>query len=226
MQNTTRLYEAINRYMTERAEAREEFALMQRRNEKARGSRLYDEALAEAKAKRERRVADAQTSTRQEMAAIVRDMTKKAEAVKMTPPTDEQMRILSLLKMRDHLTQAELDSAAHSMDGNGAALGVLDELARKHEILVQPYSKLATAGLTAEQSKAAIRDIVNACNEIVSDKTGARRPALMAAEYHAHLYGSSFDADELAQEPLFENEADFYESVSPVSLALFSKAVD
>ena len=226
MQNTTQLFETINRYMIARAEAREEFLLMKRRNEKAKGSQLYDEVMAEAKAKREKLVDAAQEAARREMAVIVRQMADKAGSVTMTPPTDEQLRILSLLKMREHVTAAELDSAANSMNGNGAALAVLDEIAHNHEILTTPYSRLATAGLTVDQSKNAIRAIVNECNQIIDNRTGASRAQTMAEEIHARLYGGNPDPDTFNQEPLFENEEAFYEKVSPVPLSLLSRAVD
>lgn len=226
MQNTTRLYETINRFMMERAEAREEYLVMKRRYAKAAGSEYYTETMNEARKKRESRVDAAQAAARQEMAEIAQAMTEKADSIAMNPPTDEQLRILSLLKMREHVTQAELDSAAQSMDGNGAALAVLDELAHKHEILVQPYSRFATAGLTADQSKNAIRSILSSCNQIIENRTGANRAQMMAETYHAQLYGGNPDPDTFNQEPLFENEDAFYEKVSPVPLNLLSNAVD
>lgn len=226
MQNTTRLYEAINKFMMERSEAREEFLVMKRRYAKAAGSEYYTETMNEAKKKRESRVDAAQAAARKEIAEIAQAMTEKADSITMNPPTDEQLRILSLLRMREHVTQAELDSAAAAMGGNGAALAVLDELAHKHEILVQPYSRFATAGLTADQGKNAIRSILLSCNQIIENRTGANRAQMMAETYHAQLYGGNPDPDTFNQEPLFENEDAFFEKVSPVPLQLLSNAVD
>lgn len=226
MQNTTRLYEAINRFMMERSEAREEFLVMKRRYAKAAGSEYYTETMNEARKKRESRVDAAQAAARQEMAEIAQAMTEKADSIAMNPPTDEQLRILSLLKMRDKLTKGELDAAANGMKDNAAALAMLDELAAKNEILTTSYIRLAEGKLTADQSKNAIRSILSSCNQIIENRTGANRAQAMQETYHAQIYGGNPDPDRFNQEPLFENEDSFYEKVSPVPLNLLSNAVD
>ena len=226
MQNTTKLYELINHFMVERAEAREEFLLMKRRYAKAAGSDFYTETMEAARKKREDRVNAAQTAARQAMAEVVQAMTEKADSISMNPPTEEQLRILSLLKMRDTLTKGELDSAANSLKDNAAALAVLDELAKKHEILSPSYIGKAEGKLTVDQGKSVLGSIVKACNQIIENRTGASRLQTMAETYHAQLYGGSPDPDTFNQEPLFEDEEAFYQKVSPVPLKLLSNAVD
>ena len=52
----------------------------------------------------------------------------------MTPPTAEMLAILQVLQMREHLTRDDLEHAANTMQDCAVALGVLEELAKKHEI--------------------------------------------------------------------------------------------
>lgn len=48
-----------------------------------------------------------------------------------TPPSDEQLRLLQLLRMRERLTEAEVESAAEQLAGNELAMGALVELVNK-----------------------------------------------------------------------------------------------
>jgi len=62
-------------------------------------------------------------------------MQKAAQSRLVTAPTEEQLRILETLKMREKLTRDDLVHASNAMSDCPLALGVLEELARKHEIL-------------------------------------------------------------------------------------------
>lgn len=48
-----------------------------------------------------------------------------------TPPSDEQLRLLQLLQMRESLTEAEVESSAEQLAGNELAMGALVELVNK-----------------------------------------------------------------------------------------------
>ena len=64
------------------------------------------------------------------------EMEKAIRAMPMTAPSQEQLNILSLLRMRQHLTRDDFQRAANDLQGCPAALAVLEELAQQHEVLV------------------------------------------------------------------------------------------
>lgn len=50
-------------------------------------------------------------------------------------PTDEQMRLVQLLKLKESVTRDDLTHAALACEGCPIALGVLEEIATAHDIL-------------------------------------------------------------------------------------------
>ena len=45
-----------------------------------------------------------------------------------TPPTAEQLRLLEVLRVRERLTEAEVESAAEQLSGNDLCMGALEEI--------------------------------------------------------------------------------------------------
>ncbi|MBR4578802.1 MAG: hypothetical protein IKO22_04215 [Oscillospiraceae bacterium] len=232
MSNTKDLFDAIDAYMVARSEAREEYQLMGRRYAKAKGSPYYDEQMEAARKKRAATMEAAQATARANVRKILTEMQEQAGKITMQPPTQEMLSILQLLKYKENVTQAELDSAANAMQGNGTALGILDEMAEAHnrkdrEHPIRPvYHQMATAGLNSQQAYEAIRRVAVNCENIIKNTHGGNSIATSYKEYHARLFGGTVDYDEIQEEPRYEDVIAFTEAVSPVSYDIFSKAVD
>lgn len=226
MSNTTRLYRAVAAFIQAREEAREEYLLMGRRYAAAKGSQMYVDEMSKARKKREETVSGAQVIARQEIRETINAMAEKADKIKMQPPTEEQLRILQLLSMKEKLTTAELEGAANAMEGNATALSLVDELAKKSGVVHVPYaSRLSVTAYDPQTARQAIKKLGEACYSIVDNTTGASRARLLAAEQHQRLYGGTFDPDEFPQEKGFEDETDFYNQMN-IPLSAFSSAVD
>ena len=226
MSNTTSLYRAVAAYMLARSEAREEWQLMGRRYASAKGSQMYVDEMKKAREKRDKTVADAQFIARQEVRETLKAMAEKADKIKMQPPTEEQLRILQLLSMKEKLTEAELAGAANAMDGNAAALSLVDELARKSGIITTPFtSRLSVKAYDPLTARQTIQRLGDACYRIIDNTSGASRARLLAAENHQKMYGGTFDPYEFPEEKGFEDETDFYNQMN-IPLSAFSSAVD
>ena len=226
MSNTTRIYNAVADFMSIRAQSREEFLETAQRYADAKGSRMYDNEMSKARKKREETVAAAQVIARQEIGEILESMAEKADRIKMQPPTVEQLRLLQMLSLREKLTEAELVGAANAMDGNAAALSLVDELAKKSGVVHIPFtSRLSVMAYDPLTARQAIRKLGDACFSIVDNTTGANKMRLQAAEYHKRLYGGDFDPDSFPQEAAFQSESDFYNQVG-IPLTAFAAAVD
>ena len=226
MSNTANLYRTIATFMQARSEAREELQVMTRRYASARGSQMYADEMSKAKQKWEQTIAGAQLIAKQEIRETLKAMAEKADKIKMQPPTEEQLRILQLLKMKSRLTEAECDGAANAMDGNAAALALLDEMATESGIAHVPFvRRLAVKTYSPDTARQTIKELGEACFEIVNNTSGASRPALLSKQWHKNTFGGSFDPFELPQEKPFEDENEFYTRMN-IPLSAFSAAVD
>ena len=225
MTNTDILFTAIDSYMETRESARAAFLDTKRRWE---GSAAYREEVTAAQRKREETVTAAQAEARinvNKALAGMQDQIGNMRAAEV--PTDEMVRVLTVLKMRDHLTPAELDGAAAQMDGNGAGLAVIAELAEKNGISGMPYLVQKKKRLTAEGARALLRAIADGSNSILKNRTGAARAVVLYGESQAALYGSGrVDPDMLQQEKRYSSKAEFFESITGVPFDTITKAVD
>ena len=226
MSNTTSLYRTVAAFMQARSEANEEYQLMTRRYASAKGSQMYTDEMDKARKKRDKTISDAQLVAKQEIRETLKAMAEKADQIKMQPPTEEQLRILQLLKMKEKLTEAEWSGAANAMDGNAAALALLDEMATKSGVVHVPFVRtLAVKSYSPDTARQTIKELGEACFEIVNNTSGASKPALLANQWHKHSFGGAFDPFELPQEKPFEDESDFYAQMN-IPLSAFSAAVD
>lgn len=226
MSNTTSLYRTVAAFMLARSEAREEYQEAARRYASAKGSQMYTDKMNEAQKKRDKTISDAQFIAKQEIRETLKAMAEKADKIKMQPPTEEQLRILQLLKMKDRLTAAECFGAANAMDGNAAALALLDELATKSGVHHGSFVRsLAVKTYSPETARETIQYLGESCFAIVNNASGASRVSMLAKKWHTSRYGGDFDSFELPQEKTFVDELDFYERMN-VPLSAFSAAVD
>ena len=224
--NTTNLHRAVADFMTARAEAVEEYLLMTRRYASAKGSQMYIDKMDEAAKKRDKAISNAQSIAKREIRETLLAMVDKADKIKMQPPTEEQLRILQMLNLKERVTEAECVGAANAMEGNATALALVDELAKKSGVLHTSFARsLAVKAYDPATARQAIKELAEACYEIVNNTTGASKVALLTKQRHQRQYGGTFDPYELPQEEPFKDESDFYEQMN-IPLSAFSAAVD
>ena len=224
--NTTRIYRTVATFMQARSDAIEEYQKTAKRYASAKGSELYTVEMANARKTRDKAISDAQFIAKQEIRETLKAMAEKADKIKMQAPSEEQIRLLELLKMKDRLTEAECTGAANAMNGNATCLALVDELARKSGVLHASYvNSLAVKTYSPETARMTIKALGESCFNIVNNTTGASKPALLAKEWHAARHGGEFDPYELPREEPFKDESDFYEQMN-IPLSAFSAAVD
>lgn len=203
--STRRIYEAMKKFTDTRAAARDKYLETMRPLADARGSKYYTDAEAAAAKLR----ADTVDAAARECRAVLNDefkaMQERNHKRQMTPPTEEQLRILQLLQMREHVTAEELDTAANAMQGNGAALEVVQDIAHKHEILRNYRQEADVFGIA--QADEAIRELAAGCRRLL--ESPAQRGALLAQQMHQRMHGGTYNEDDLPQVPLFESESQF-----------------
>ena len=233
MTNTERLYTAIRDFTDKRRENRETYLRRKKSLEGYRGSAGYQKDLDAAMKIRK----DADEVARKECQKIVdetiADMVRKNGSRTVTPPTEEQIRILTVAQMIRKPSKEALDMIANSLKDNALALAALNEYARDAwkddksvlDRYVTNYEALATSELSAGYVNDTIRGLGHTCAEIMKG-SGANRVREMSAERNARIHGGSYDPDELPQEEQYTSERDFYKRETGVDYALFSKAVN
>ena len=223
MSNTDILFTAIDTFMEARENARSAFLDTKRRCESMKGSDAYSEEMTAAQQKREETVNAAQAEARINVNKALAGMQDQIGNIRAEAPTDEMVRVLTVLKMRDYLTRALLDAA--QMNGNGSGLAVIAELAGKNGISGAQYLMQTKKGLTADGARALLKVITDGSNSILRNRTGAKRAAQLYGETRSALYGG-VDFDNLPQEPRYSGKAEFFESITGVSFDTITKAVD
>lgn len=227
MSRTKELFEAIDAYMQTRSDAREEYFLMGRRYEKAKGSPFYEEQMTAAKEKRAQTMEEAQAAACAKVREIISEMYEQAGKITMRAPTPEMLNILQMLKLKEHPTLNDLNEAANALKESGVCLSILDEIAFSKKIYTgQKYASMATEGISMEQAKDAVLSVARQCEEIIKNDHGGEAIRTMYAERHAQQYGGTVNYEEIPEEPRYDGVADFIEHVSPVGYDVFRKAVD
>lgn len=247
MTNTEYLYQAMKKYQTARSAARDEYFQTMKRLESAKGSAYYTEERDKAMKKRTAAVEVAQAEARRTVENALSCMNSAITARKMTAPTEDQLRILTMLNMRTSITKAELDTAANAMEGNGTALAVLEDIARKHEIIGANYGALVKGGLSPDKANQVLREITTACYKRINDTVGANRAAAAMAKFHNRRYGGSpaqewesanasvsskgtpgdyMDLDSLPQEAPYQGEADFFSGIVSIPFNVLSSTLN
>ncbi len=99
------------------------------------GSQGYEADIAKIEQVRAAEITALRDDCRDSFNRCLAAMQRNAQARPAVAPTQEQFVLLQVLQMREKLTRDELNHAAHTMADCPTALGVLEELARRHEIL-------------------------------------------------------------------------------------------
>lgn len=219
------MYNVMSDFQRKRKAARAEYLRKMALYQGAEDTAFYADKREEAGAERWQAVAEAKAAAIENLLPVLDSMRLAARGISSAAPTDDQMRILSVLQMRKHLTQNDLDSAANAMHGNGLALEVLHELARAHDI-PENYASMATKGLAPAAATRLVKDLEASCGGILKDKYGARRSAVLNAVYQARRYNKAYDPDDLEQEPDYNGAEDFFSRISSVPYSVIEQAVN
>ena len=132
MRNTALFVFGVREFAKAMQQAATDYDREMQKIERMQGSREHEDRQQAAQAKRDAAEAAARQEAARRFGAALQGMREAAAGRAMQPPTDEQLRILELLQMRETLTDADIMQAYNSLSGCPAACGVLREIAQKH----------------------------------------------------------------------------------------------
>lgn len=134
MKNSEKYFHGVAGFIEDMAEINAAYDKEIRYLEPYRGSEGFTQGVQKAQAVRDADVQRMRETYLKQFRETVQQMREAINHRPLVPPTPEQTSLLSVLSMRESLTQDELTRAAEQMAGCQAALAVLDDLAAKHKV--------------------------------------------------------------------------------------------
>lgn len=106
-----------------------------------RGSAGYEREVKEAEEAYQKNVKSIQQQAESDLREVLRRMGEKVPAAKMDIPTEEHLRLLQVLSLREHLNSQDISLAAEALHESDSAMGTLQDLAARHGLIVPPSYK-------------------------------------------------------------------------------------
>ena len=132
-ERTRHYFEAVKNYRQKLSDIWAEYDAGMKNLERYKGSAGYSKEAAELERKRQEAIQATQVEFRAHFANIVQYMRECATSRSMDAPTQEQLNLLTALKMREKISRDELQQAAKTLKDSPVCLSVLDEIAGKLE---------------------------------------------------------------------------------------------
>ena len=228
MSNTWSLYTTIRDFQQEQRRAFDRYREHMAALEPYKGSEHYRQESE--KAMQERRATEdaARQNARYYAQRTLGMMQEASRNRKAVAPTQEQINLLSVMKLRESVPLDELEAIARAMNGNSLGVSVIQEYARDQAqkqaektgrrgdaSFIPDFTKYATDKVP--DADAFLKNLASACATII-DGDGASRVRGMMADLHESAHGVPANRDNLPRQPIYEGEAQFFQDVSSVPL--------
>lgn len=227
MSNSDRFYTLIREFQEKRQNASDVFDREMAELKRYVGSEFYETESKAAADRRDMTLNELQAEYRMKLDEVLRAMVKANAEREMKPPTDAELRLLQVLKMKDHLDEAELKSAARSLRGNPVCLDVLGEIGRQHGYAktFAHYGETKTLGI--ESTANVLATLAKNTEDFLRHDT--RRSARLVQAYRQRNFGNPIDDAQLPKRrPIRSKEQAFEElgMLNADSLESFFNTVD
>lgn len=175
MTNTKAYFFNVTGFIDDMKEIWQRYDSEVKRMEPYKGSEGYKDRMKQAEAERDEAVKEMRNIYRKRFDDTLSKMKETLDHRPIVFPTQEQAAMLTVLQMREKLTRDELDRTADQMEGCPVALSVLDDLAKKHNIIHGRYNQEADPGWFA-QKVATLERTANELRQAGVDAAGRRKP--------------------------------------------------
>lgn len=234
MSRTFELYDAMNDFRKTQILNRKNYLAMKNSLDRYSGSAGYADDLKNLQEERNRANDAARAACKAKIEPIFNNMREANAKRRISAPSEEAVRILTVVKMLKKPSKVFMDSVANSLEGNALALAALDTImhdAWKDELnianrVTPNYSTgRAAKELDPQVVAEAINNLQHTCNKIL-DSSGANRIREIGADRNKRIHGGQYDPDDLPQEEEYISEEDFFKRECSVDYALFAAAVN
>ncbi len=223
--NSELFYRNAKKYQDDRARINENYEKQLESLKDKQGSEFYATESERLKKERDNRLSALKQSSGADMLSTIETMRKTATQRATVAPTDEQVRILQVLKMRDNVTERELTEAAKSLENCPLGLSVIQEIAGKNGVIRNFKRFYKGDKMPSEFASSALDTLEYETKDFLAYDT--KRTARIAAEYQRAHYGDD-NSRPLSKRPLFNEKADCFKElgITPDNLDSFIVAVD
>ena len=220
--NTELYYAKMKEFQDKRAELTEAHDKKVKSLERFKGSKGYEEDLKEENERFEAELTALRDEYRPGLLTVIGGMMDAIGKRSVSAPTNDQVNLLNVLKMKKKVTLEECQRTAEAVKDNPIAVSVVTEIAHDHGIM-QSFDYLCP-----EMSSQKASDIVTGLKNGMEDflQYDTTRASRIAKKYHEEHYGAVEGG--LTKRKLFTDQADFYreEGFDPETLRQFSEIVD
>lgn len=220
--NTELYYAKMKEFQDKRAELTEAHDKKVKSLERFKGSKGYEEDLKKENDRFEAEMTALRDEYRPGLLTVIGGMMDAIGRRSVSAPTNDQVNLLNVLKMKKKVTLEECQRTAEAVKDNPIAVSVVTEIAHDHGIM-QSFDYLCP-----EMSSQKASDIVTGLKNGMEDflQYDTTRASRIAKKYHEEHYGAVEGG--LTKRKLFTDQADFYreEGFDPETLRQFSEIVD
>ena len=223
--NSEIFFKAAKTFQDERKHINEEYEQALKDLENKRGSEYYKAETARLKEERDSRLSALKQDSGSTMLNAIEAMRKTAAQRATVAPTDEQLRVLQVLRMRETVSEKELTEAAQCLKNCPLGLSVIQEIAGKNGVIRNFKRFYKGDKMPSEFASSALDTLEYETKDFLAYDT--KRTARIAAQYQSNRYGQD-ESRPLPKRPLFdEKKACFQElGISLDNVDKFLAAVD
>lgn len=227
MTNSDDLFYSACVFQRERAEITDRYEKRIAELQLTAGSSYFDAETEAAAKARDDALAELQKDYRRRFMECIAQMRSTNGKRGVKAPSSEELNVLQVLKMREHVSMNELDEIAHTLAGNALALSVLQEVAQQHGI-ARNYRSFYTGGDTPVETVGRSLDALEAGLEdfLMFDTPKIQR---MYRSHYTAINGTNADATPLPKRRKIINKSDIFSEFAGLTgdeLAAFYRAVD
>lgn len=184
------------------------------------GDKYYEERAEQLRKQRDADLASLQADAKRELSNILESAREKISKIPPVMPSSEVVNMITLLNMRNRVTQGELETAAKAASDCPSALKMLDEIADKNAKKGNPLMGVSERFATGMSSDRAMEILEG--NNAIDDflKYNSPRAARIVAESNNRRFGTdqqpvrrkTFDDKESCFRDLFAIDGDDYKT--------------
>lgn len=181
MSNTQDYFQNVQNFRRELGEAWSTYESKMAGIARYQGSAGYDEQAAQYADERDKTINETQRAHAARFDEILKSMREHVYNKAMIPPTQEQLALLTALKMREKISKDELAQAGRTLKDSPVALSVLAEIAEKMEYHTLHFSVESTSSILAH-----VDSLADSARRLCKlDKPNSRREQMARASIYS-----------------------------------------
>ena len=220
--NTELYYTKMKAFQDKRAELVKAHEKRVKFLEHFKGSKGYEEEMKKENEKHGAELKDLRDEYRPGIQTVFGGMMDAIGKRSVSAPTNDQVNLLNVLKMKKRVTFEECQRTAEAVKDNPIAVSVVTEIAHDHGIMYS-FDRLCPE-MSSQRASEIVMNMKNGLEDFLQyDTTRASR---LAKEYNETKYGTTEGS--LTKRRLFTDQDDFYreEGLDPETLKQFREIVD